>query len=298
LIVAAEIYLNKARVTGTVCDFFRKYKSYIISAIFIACLVFLGFAAINVYSGMKFFDFQPAFTDPTIAWSNTIAVWGAFNATLLSSFYPLLFGLTPIVAILFIISLIFSLFRIDRKESAVLVSYLASFILIYYIGSAFSGVPPTVRYQIVVFPVASIMAAYGLITLLDLDVKKNISRRVFYPIVAVIFLCSIFSLREIRPYYLSYASSLLPDKYVLNFKDMGDGSWQIAQYLNKLPNAGSLKIWSDKGAVCEAFAGSCDDSLKKGHIEALILIILSPPPAEKQNQKPSKHYGLQSLMEI
>ena len=53
---------------------------------------------------------------------------------------------------------------------------------------------------------------------------------------------------------------------------MGEGSIEAANYLNALPGAGEMTIWSDKGAVCEAFIGKClidfkdDDSLLVGII--------------------------------
>lgn len=51
--------------------------------------------------------------------------------------------------------------------------------------------------------------------------------------------------------------SFSPPQYVLNLKGMGDGSFEAANYLNALPNARDLKVWSDKGAVCAVFVGEC-----------------------------------------
>jgi hypothetical protein len=65
-----------------------------------------------------------------------------------------------------------------------------------------------------------------------------------------------------RPFYFGYANFLLPEKYVLNLKDMGDGSYEAAQYLNALPNAKNLKIWTDKRGVCTFFQGNCSGSLE------------------------------------
>jgi hypothetical protein len=65
------------------------------------------------------------------------------------------------------------------------------------------------------------------------------------------------------PFFFNYSSILLPEKYILNFKDMGDGSFEMAKYLNGLPNAQNLIIWSDKGAVCETFMGTCKVGFNK-----------------------------------
>jgi hypothetical protein len=50
---------------------------------------------------------------------------------------------------------------------------------------------------------------------------------------------------------------------------MGDGNYEVAQYLNKLPSADQLYIWSDKGGVCESFRGRCIIGQKKSDIEGV-----------------------------
>ncbi|HOF42926.1 MAG TPA: hypothetical protein PLF86_03680, partial [Candidatus Moranbacteria bacterium] len=70
------------------------------------------------------------------------------------------------------------------------------------------------------------------------------------------------SLISIKPFYFSYASSFLPKDYVLNVKDMGDGSFEAARYLNSLPDAKNLTVWADKVAVCELFVGTCHVNLR------------------------------------
>lgn len=82
----------------------------------------------------------------------------------------------------------------------------------------------------------------------------------FLGILIVILISSVLM---IRPFYFSYASSLLPNQYLLNTKDMGDGSYEAAMYLNTLPNARELSIWSDKGAVCAEFIGKCTIGFSK-----------------------------------
>jgi hypothetical protein len=38
---------------------------------------------------------------------------------------------------------------------------------------------------------------------------------------------------------------------------MGSGSYEAAQYLNTLPNAEQLLVWTDKDGVCKFFIGKC-----------------------------------------
>ena len=129
------------------------------------------------------------------------------------------------------------------------------FILLYYIASTVNYVSATVRYQIIIYPLAMILSALGIKSLINNEVIKKLILPGY--IYLAIMIISLFSLNSIRPFYFSYASDLLPKKYVLNFKDMGDGSYEAAQYLNSLPNAKNLIVWSDKRGVCNFFAGKC-----------------------------------------
>ena len=38
---------------------------------------------------------------------------------------------------------------------------------------------------------------------------------------------------------------------------MGAGSYEMAQYLNTLPDAKNMLIWTDKDGVCKFFVGRC-----------------------------------------
>ena len=66
---------------------------------------------------------------------------------------------------------------------------------------------------------------------------------------------------------MGYASELLPKKYSIDLKGMGEGSYEAAQYLNSLPNADELHTWSDKQGVCTFFIGTCHTSLNKKFFE-------------------------------
>jgi hypothetical protein len=83
----------------------------------------------------------------------------------------------------------------------------------------------------------------------------------------VIFLCSAFSLLT-TTFPLSYSSSLLPLTYHADVKDMGAGSYEAATYLNSLPHARELTIWTDRGGVCKFFVGQCIDGLSFEKLKA------------------------------
>lgn len=269
ILIAADTYLLKSRILGTLSDHFKKHKQWLQDGVYGVAYALIAFVLVNTYSGMKLFDFQPVYNFPTLELENINQRFSEPLAIILSSFFPLIFSLLPVLAILFLFAVIVSGVRRMEKKYSIYVSYLLLFMLFYYFGSAFSGVSPTVRYQIVLYPLASIIAAIGLNHLFEKEFLKKYfsSAGLSYVLALLIFIASVLSLRSIQPFYFSYASGLLPQKYVLNLRDMGDGSWEAAQYLNQLPDANNLKIWSDKGGVCEAFVGACSDSLKLSELK-------------------------------
>lgn len=269
LLSAADAYFLKGKVLGALCGWVRARRRWLFGFIFTAALALVAFVLVNTYSGMKIFDFQPVFAFQSTDLALINAHFGGELVIILSSFYPLIFSLIPVVAILFIFALVRSAGKAGMKTNeSRQVFYLLVFILFYYVGSAIEGVSPTVRYQIVVYPFASIIAAIGLRQLLGLGrLKRYFSSAYSFPAILLLLVAApAFSLKPIKPFYLSYASDLLPKQYVLDLRDMGDGSWEAAQYLNSLPDAKNIKVWSDKGGVCEAFVGTCSDSLKQSHL--------------------------------
>ncbi|MGB2791420.1 MAG: hypothetical protein WBC29_02620, partial [Candidatus Moraniibacteriota bacterium] len=136
---------------------------------------------------------------------------------------------------------------------------------IYYLASAVNFVDATVRYQISLYPLASIIAAIGVSQCYKWT--RTRFRADISVIAIVIIACSSGSLLLIRPYFFSYASSFLPRQHILNMKDMGNGSYEASQHLNALPEAERLSIWTDKVAVCEHFVGRCSYSIKQKNLQ-------------------------------
>lgn len=242
----------KNRITGWILDKISRYKNHLASLLIIIILGCIAFVLLNTYLGMKFLDFEKIVASPKGA---TMSI-SIFIGKILADFYSLIFGMNPLIFIGALISLFAILFK---KENYVwesrLTFYFLIFIIFYYFASTVNNVVATVRYQIVLYPLFLIIGAIGIKKLLLLYKSgKDCYFRISYLLLMAILLFSLFS---IKPFYLTYASKLLPQKYVLNLKDMGDGSFEAANYLNKLPDAENLIIWSDKGAVCESFIGKC-----------------------------------------
>ena len=254
--------LNRSRFSETVMLFFRSIRLSVARIIGIAWIAFLGFILFNTWSGMAQYDFPTLLAAPKTILSET-SLFGVFSANA----YPLLFGITPI-ALLFLLLAPLFFFREKSLESATgkTILYGIVFIVLYFLGSAINGVGAITRYEIILFPIAAAIAGFGIGTMvksleavlpvrsetLGIAMKKYSASALFL----VVMVASVFSLAT-TPFPLSYASILLPMRYHTDVKDMGPGSYEAAEYLNALPDAKHLTVWSDKDGVCKFFVGRC-----------------------------------------
>ncbi len=266
-LIFADLLILRGFISKIVLNFLAKYKNIFKKIISGVIILGIAFVFTNVYSGMKFLDFEAIVASPK-GGEGFDAI--RFISEISANLYVLIFSLTPLVFIFFLWSIFANSFKKNEtssKESTV-VLYFSLFIILYYLASEVNHVVATTRYQIVAFPLASIVAAIGLAQLLPLikwkKIKNSTTTYAFYTL-TIIF--STFSLFAISPFFFNYASSLLPQQYVLNLKDMGDGSYEAARFLNTLPDAEHLTIWSDKGAVCETFLGTCKVSFNKNDVK-------------------------------
>jgi hypothetical protein len=94
-------------------------------------------------------------------------------------------------------------------------------------------------------------------------IKKKKLKKYTPVLIGLVIILFSLNLWRIKPFYFSYASSLLPQSYHIDYKDMGLGSYEAAVYLNSLPNAKDINIWSDKSGVCDFFIGKCSAKNEK-----------------------------------
>lgn len=263
-IIAVESILLKGKVLQPIINFIRKKKSWIITLFTGIFLTFSLFALINPFLGMKNYNFEEILASPKSG--RDFSASGEFLLSNISSdFWALLYGISPLALLLFLFSIIKILKQEEKyRDENRVIFYFIFFTLLYYFGSSFNGIGATVRYQIVIYPLAFIVSAIGIYRFIEIEKIKQIKKiPIFETIIILMLLASLWSLLSIKPFYFSYASSLLPKDYVLNVREMGDGSFEMAKYLNSLPGAKEMIIWSDKGAVCERFIGKCVTDLDK-----------------------------------
>ncbi|MEI8103435.1 MAG: glycosyltransferase family 39 protein [Candidatus Moraniibacteriota bacterium] len=264
IFIVADIFLFKNALTRRLLDTLSTYKTRFFQTITGLLLFGIAFTMINTYLGMRPMDLLTVLASPKGIGAGP--AWFTYSRAISADLYGLVFGLSPLVLLAFLWALVRNMReRATYSQKSIIVLSLSVFMLLYYFGSTVDQVIDTVRYQIIIYPIASIIAAIGFASFISTTKIKK-----FLPTpwaVALITLLILPSLLLVRPFYFAYASSLLPQKYLLNYKDMGDGSYEAADYLNKLPDPQNLSIWSDKGAVCAVFRGDCTIGFNRNDLE-------------------------------
>ncbi len=246
--------LNKSRATTFILRITGRAQVWIGKGLGVLFLGSVFFVLVTTWMGMPVYNFMDLISSP-----KTIGDHSGILGIFLTNFYPLIFSLTPI-ALLSLLIATFSLFKTNfsQNDGARFVLYALIFTLVYYLGATVNGVGSIIRYQIIIFPLIALVAGVGLSTLTTwLQNKIPHKKRLVFPVIlSIVAISSIYTLVK-TPFPLSYASSLLPKQYYVDLKDMGPGSYEIAQQLNQLPNAQNILIWTDKDGVCQFFVGRC-----------------------------------------
>jgi 4-amino-4-deoxy-L-arabinose transferase-like glycosyltransferase len=251
LFLAFDIILLKSKITARIFNFLSQKKSYLINFLVVLFTIFVLFVFANTYFSMHWVEFQDILSSPKTSY-RFYSILAIFS----TNFYPLVFTSLPIV----MAGLFFALLYFFKKHRTVnikvkVIFYFLFFILLYYLGTTFNGVVSTIRYQVILYPLLAIISAIGI----DQIIKKLPHLKYTFFITTILLLIiGALALAKTKPFYLGYASRLLPNRYIVDVKDMGDGSYQIARYLNSLPDAKKLFIWTDKKGVCTFFVGKCD----------------------------------------
>lgn len=252
--ILIDRFTNQSRVVSNIIRVLDTFKRPIIFGIVLLFFASLFSTIAISWNAMVPYDFSELLASP-----KTIGSRSDFIGIFLTNFYPLVFGIPPVGLFLFIISAFILLRRAFFENIAGRsIFYLLIFILLYYLGATVNNVAMIVRYQIILFPIVSIISgitlAWGIGT-----ARKHFSLLHRFPeaLAAVLLLVIGWGTLSTTPFPLSYASSLLPKDYHTDVKGMGSGSYEAAQYLNHLPDAENLLIWTDKDGVCKFFIGHC-----------------------------------------
>lgn len=251
-------YFFKARATTWTLTQLQKIQRPLEHFFIGSFLLILFFVLLNGMLGMPWVDFMQVLASP----KSIYQVSDAINL-FLTNFYPLFFGVPTLVLFGILITL-FTTWWGTRSSSPQKRFVLASivFILLYSFASAVNQVVLINRYQIMLYPILSILGGIGLFTLFHY-VEKKLPAFLTYGKKYTLFVGATFivlvAIMFATPFPLSFSNSLLPIAYTTDIKDMGSGSYEAAAYLNSLPEAKNLVIWTDKKGVCKFFVGTCID---------------------------------------
>jgi hypothetical protein len=286
LVIAAGLAIYvllkiKTSFPDRILEFLSRNKKMILAA---ACLLFLAVVVplfANVWSGQRFapldemrdtayasepkrFHFKNLLKEDSYLEKN--------SKLLLMEAYPFIFSLTPL-ALLIIAYLAAKALKgkLGSIASQSVFSILL-FFTIYFAATVFTRVVANVRYSIVLYALFSFLAAVGLweIAKKITDSKKisakktnGINQRARPPLAGIMLAASMailiygaVILWTARPFYFSYTNFLLPKQFTAHHS-WGHGFYEAAQYLNSLPDAQNLVIWSNTSTLCPFFDGRC-----------------------------------------
>ncbi len=249
IVIIYDVFFRKNSLIVNILIKLSSYKKiimHLITLFFVFSVLFIFYTS-HMHS---IFDYTLSLTSPKSSVKNI-----GFLGTFFASFYVLYYGVSAFSLLGFVSGLVFMLKEKSKLAQSTIFSILL-FIPFYFIGSTISGVLSVVRYQIALYPIFFVISGYGLYKLFSLFDKK------YFPALTLFYVGILsISLWQVVPYYSSFNSALLPKDDILNVKDIGDGSYQVAQYLNNLDNAKDLIVWSDKRGVCYVFIGKCSSSV-------------------------------------
>ena len=296
LVAIFDIFVFKSFFASKLSDFLLKYKLILVKLVCFVAVGLIFFTIVNTYVGMKMLNFPQVLSDPRVDPALTEVIKEKIPKNIATGFYSLIFGLTPVTLVSFIFTLLTILKAgkekmFSKKDDSLLVAaYLIFFVLVFYVAASLLGVSSMVRYQVSLYPIALIIAAIGLSQMLEFEkVKKYFARRGFQGLIFLLIVVSSWSLYLIKPFYLEYSSIFLPQKYLLNADNSCDTSWEVSQYLNNLPDAQNLYIWTDSRQVCEKFVGRCAFGLRDWISSEVNFDYFVVPLAEQSSQLACKN---------
>src|SRR3990167_7400378 len=226
-LILIDQWINKSRMTSIILGLLQKLKHFlalIINGVFFIAVFFTLF---NTWRGMTPYDFMDLLASP-----KSIMGKSDFMGAYLTNFYPLLFGIPPLVFFFLLLAPLFFFKKYFVESIALRTSfYLIVFILLYYLGTTVNHVGAIVRYQIIIFPLAAIIAGITLEHSL-MAIREKLSIKAMPTPVFVASLIILFGGLSLftTPFPLSYASTMLSAKYSIDVKDMGAGSYEAAEF--------------------------------------------------------------------
>lgn len=248
LLLIIEYFWIKNKITITILGKIQKIWSNCSKIIYTLLTLIFLISIINYFFGHDFLSLEKI---PFDARQGAIFKKTSLFDKIFLEARPTVFSLTPIVIFFCLFLWIKSLF-LNTKENFIVFT-LSAFIVIYNVAIIQQELLNIIRYNVIIYPAFSILAAIGMYYLIP---KNKKSELIYSCFTVIILFFSFISLWKIKPFYFNYSNFFLPKKYTV-VDSWGYGGYEAAKYLNSLPNAEQKTIWSDYYGVCEFFKGTC-----------------------------------------
>lgn len=263
-LLLCDLIFFRARVTELSISFFKKYRLFFLRIPATIMLLLVLLTLINAWTGTPFFSlenikevsyFEKELIFPQITSENPL-VRTVLSMGIQSQNF--IFSLPPFLLMIVCVGWLIMLFGKWRFHSDISATITLS-PLVFFGGGLMSDIFINPRYAILLYPFFALFGALSVAVLVQFFLKhyNRFSENIIWSIICISILASGgVLLWQTKPFYLTYENFLLPRKYVVG-DSWGYGSYEAAQFLNTLPQAKNLIIWSDRSAVCQFFVGKC-----------------------------------------
>ncbi|MFZ2193675.1 MAG: phospholipid carrier-dependent glycosyltransferase [Candidatus Moraniibacteriota bacterium] len=248
LLLIAEYFWMKNKLTITILEKTQKVWSLCSKAIYAFLALIFLISIFNYFFGHDFLNLEKV---PFDARQGAIFKDTSLLKKIFLEARPTVFSLTPLVIFFCLFLWIKSLFS-NTKERFIVFTF-STFIIIYTAAIIQQDLLNIIRYNVIIYPAFSILAAIGIYYFIP---KNKKSEWIYLFATILILFFSLISLWKIKPFYFNYSNFFLPKKYV-TVDSWGYGGYEAAKYLNSLPDAEKKTIWTDYYGVCEFFKGNC-----------------------------------------
>ncbi len=241
-----DIIVLKGKFLNYIRDYNILEKSIRLIAIFI--LMYIGYLMLNLLTDYKYFNLDQFLLH--FYWLEDYPKLKILN----SSSYMVLMTLIPQLLVGIIIYLLIiaikrekSLNKINNTITNIILYSSLIFIVMFIVGSSIGSYVTIMRYQIMLYPIYSIIATSVMLQIF----KKKDEIRIMT--LASIILCILISFQS-APFYLHY-NNMLNQKNSVISEAWGYGGYELAQIVNEMPDAENITVWSDREGFNEFFVG-------------------------------------------
>ncbi len=254
-----DTFLLKNRISLKIKHILNKYSTLpTLISIFILIIFATLILGRNIFPNWELFE-KVSYDLKNLGSIDLTGIKPSLSNLVLLEFNPLVFSLTPVALFFFIAQLILQ-FKKKNHQFIFFTFIISFFIAAYFIASILTSTLATIRYSIIIYPLIAFIAAIGIWNFQKINVLSKMKFAKHF-LTIFIFSCSTFSIVSIKPFYFNYNSFLLPAQNSIT-SAWGYGGYEAAQYINSLPQADNLTIWSDYYGVCEFVKSKCITSYK------------------------------------